>query len=311
MNNQEDFNNFVNNAAALMVMMMFGSFGMTSMSAPVLMQTAPEEAARSRYNELKPYCHTINDIEAIAERRGIVKMYHGTPTEFTEMFVEYGPKVPYKAENTARYVAHLYNIPWIEFQDVVHRTHEVIERLSTAPVFVAARWAWSFPLGEILTDFNSHARMFVAAKQLSRKTGYSFDDANDSLHELAQKLAKTKKNAPRYTFESAPDILELPDRLALKSKTGAIVQLGIDARAIPDNIIHSAQSSVKYCRTGEVSLAETEAYWNVSYTDARIPINSIRSAKVIARGLKPWEEDLVEDLIRKDLEQNLVAEGVR
>lgn len=255
------------------------------------------EIAISRWNEILKYCHSLNDIKRIANRQGIIKLYHGCPTEFAEIMVKEGPRVPYKVEDTGRYVARVYDISWVEFRPYAYRKQEVVERLSTATAPVAARWAWSFPLGEVLTDLNSHARLFVAFKKLAKEKGVSLDDAWDELDKKAMGIAK--REGLRYTIETSPDILGLPDKLALKVKTGALVELEVDARALSDLTVLSAQQELEGIDKGYWSEQEMLEYWNHQYKDIKVAPGNIKSVRIIIRDMQPWEQDIIEELAKE------------
>lgn len=285
---------------AMMVMAM--GFGI--MSPVLLPQKASKNEDRSRValsraQELERYCHSLEDIRNIANRQGVVKLYHGAPTEFAESLVSYGPRVPYEVEATARYVARVYELSWVEFRPFAYRVHEVVQKLSTAPAPVAARWAWSFPLGEVLTDLNSHARMVVASKALARAEGINLDDAYEELDQKA--ISTAKERGIRYTTEAAPDILGLPDKLALRTKTGALVELEVDGRAIPEGIALSARQYLDGIDKGYWTKEEAALFWNYEYRDIKIAPSSIKSARIVIRDMRPWEQELVEDMFRKGL----------
>jgi len=260
----------------------------------------PREAiAYDRWQQLKQYLHTIDDIKRIANRQGTIKLYHGAPTEFAELLVKEGPRVPYRVEDTGRYVARVYGIPWVEFRPYAYRAHEVVGRLSTAPIAIAARWAWTFPLGEILTDLNAHARMFVAFKKKARREGISLDDAYDQLYEEAIQIGKEK--GIRCTTDSAPNILGLPNKLATQTETGALVEIDVDARALPEYAVHSAQQYINSIDTGHCTEHETFLYWNHEYIDIKVAAENVKSSRIVIRDMQPWEQDLVEDIIKKEL----------
>lgn len=261
---------------------------------------APREiVAYNRWQQIKRYLHTIDDIRRIANRQGIIKLYHGAPTEFAELLVTQGPRVPYRVEDTGRYVARVYGIPWVEFRPYAYRAHEVVEKLSTAPAAIAARWAWTFPLGEVLTDLNAHARMFVAFKEKAIREGISLDDAYDQLYEEAIQVARG--TGARCTTESAPDVLGLPDKLALQKKAGALVEIGVDARALPERIVRDAVIRLGYIDKGETTEQETVLYWNHEYTDIKVAAENVRSSRIVISGMQSWEQDLVEEIIKKEL----------
>ncbi len=285
-----------------MIQLMFARFILNDVphAAGLLNPENSTPVVRSRLQELKKYTHTLNDIRRISTKTGVVKLYHGAPTEFAELLVKYGPRIPYKVEDTARYVARLYGIVWMEFRPYAYRHRESVERLSTSTAPIAARWAWSFPLGEVLTDLNSHSRMLVAAKKSPRETGVSVEDAYNDLHDRAADIAR--ETGARYTFDSAPDILNLPDKLALQQKTGALVELVVDARAIPDYTASSAAQILKLLDEGEITETVALAWWNYQYRDIKIAPGNIKSSRIVIRNMEWWEQDAIEDLIKLELE---------
>ncbi len=258
-----------------------------------------EKIAISHWKEILKYCHTIDDLKKIASGQGTIKLYHGAPTEYAKIMLREGPRVPYKVEDTARYVANLYGIPWMAFYRWAHRRHEVREKLSTATAPVAARWAWSFGLGEVLTDLNAHARMYVAFKALSIRERISLDDAYDRLDKEAIEIART--TGQRYNIESAPDLLGLPDKLALKSKTGALVEITVDAgtEAVSFIASHDARYYLEEIETGRLPVGEALLFWNHGYRDFRIDPSDIISMRIVVRNLQSWEQDMIEDLIKE------------
>lgn len=265
----------------------------------------PATTPSSRLQELKKYTHTVSDMRRIAAKTGLIKLYHGAPTEFAELLVKHGPTIPYKVEDTARYVARTYGLVWLEFRPYAYRVREVVTRLSTATAPVAARWAWSFPLGEVLTDLNSHARMLVEAKKVARVKDISTEDAYEELHEQAMTLAK--ETGIQYNFDNAPDILGLQDKLALQQKTGALVELVVDGRALSDHAVRSASQILRDLDSGEMSEAETLALWNHQYHDIKIAPGNIKSARIVISGMERWEQDAIEDMIKQEL---AAAEGL-
>ncbi len=264
---------------------------------PIASVQGREHVASTHWNEILKYCHTVDDLKKIASGQGTIKVYHGCPTEYAELMIKQGPSVPYKVEDTARYVARVYGIPWIAFYRWAYRRHEVREKLSTATAPVAARWAWSFPLGEVLTDLNSHARMYVAFKALSVREGISLDDAYDKLDKQAIEIAKA--TGQRYNIESAPDILGLPDKLALKLKTGALIEITVNARIVSDMASHDAKYFLKEIETGELPLKEALLFWNHEYRDFRLDPEDIISMRIVVRNMQPWEQNMIEDMIKE------------
>lgn len=256
-----------------------------------------EQVAASHWDEILKYCHTIEDLKNIVNERGIIKLYHGCPTEYAEIMIKEGPRVPYKVEDTARYVARLYGIPWMAFYRWAYRRHEVREKLSTATAPVAARWAWTFPLGEVLTDLNAHARMYVAFKALSIRERISLDDAYEKLSNEAVEIAKA--TGQQYNVESAPNILGLPDKLALKSGTGALIEIVVRTTVVSSMAKHDADYFIKQVEMGELPVEEALLFWNHDYRDFRIDPSDIRSMRIVVRDMQPWEQDLIEDMVKE------------
>jgi len=254
-----------------------------------------QSRATSRWQEILKYCHTINDIRTIASGHGDVYVYHGAPTAFAEAMIKSGPQVPYKVEDTARYVASIYSISYKAFAPWAYRRHEVREKLSTATAPVAARWAWSFPLGEVLTDLNSHARMYIAMKALSQQKRISMSDAYEQLGEEAIKISR--ETGQKYTTDSTPDLLGLPDKLAFKEKTGALVQIRVDASALPEFVQHDAGVTLKYL--DEEGVKGSLMHWNHNYMDMRINPEDIKSIRIVVRGMEEWEQDEIERMVKE------------
>jgi len=274
----------------------------TATESPILQPTR-EVVAEKRWQQIKRYMHTIDEIKQIAERRGIVHLYHGCPTEFADLLVKYGPKVPYAVEDTGRYVAKVYGLTWMEFRRYVYRSHEYVSRLSTAPAAIACRWAWSFPLGEVLSDINAMARMYIRFKEIARERGISLDDAYDDLYNEAVELAKAR--GYYATSDSAPDILGLPDKLALKDQTGSLVQIDVDARALPKYAVHDAGLHMKHLASKEMSEQEVFLAWNHHYRDVKIAPGNVGPRRIVIRGMERWEQDMIEDIIRREIAEIL------
>lgn len=256
-----------------------------------------EYIATSHWQEVLKYCHTVDDLRRIAAGQGIIKLYHGCPTEYAEIMVKQGPRVPYKVEDTARYVANLYGIPWRAFYRWAHRRHEVVEKLSTATAPVAARWAWTFPLGEILTDLNANARMYVAFKVLSVREGISLDEAYDRLYNKAIEIGRA--TGQPCTTDSAPSLLGLPNKLVLKSGTGALIEIVVDAKATSHIGSHDAKIFLEEIESGELSVEDALLHWNHDYRDFRISPDEVISMRIVVRGMRPWEQDMIEEMVKE------------
>jgi len=259
--------------------------------------TTPQE----RFQQIRELWHTFDDIHNIANQRGIVKLYHGAPTMFAELLVKKGPCIPYRVEDTARYVAKVYGLTWYEFRPYAYRAHEVVERLSTAPASIAVRWAWSFPKGEILTDLNSHARLVFAAKPISKQRRISLDDAVEELYEQAWAIGRQR--GIRVTFDSAPDVLGIEDRIPVEPRTGSLVELEVSGRAIHRRVALDAQYRIRDVKSGEVSKELAVIFWNNTYIDIKVAPRNIRKARIVIRDMESWEEEPVEDEIRRYIAQ--------
>ncbi len=264
-------------------------------AAPVLQDR--EQIAAAHWKEVLKYCHTVDDLKKIVSGQGTIKVYHGAPTEYAELMVRFGPRVPYKVEDTARYVAGLYGIPWQAFYRWAYRRHEVREKLSTATAPVAVRWAWSFPLGEVLTDLNAHARMYLASKALSVREGIGVADAYDRLYNEAIEIGRV--TGQQCTTDSAPTLLGLPNKLPPKSGTGALVEIVISSRVVSNMVSHDAKSYLEDIESGELPPREALLYWNHNYKDFRIAPDEIISMRIVVRGLQPWEQNMIEDMIKE------------
>ncbi len=257
----------------------------------------PQQQAASKWKEILKYCHTMSDLRKIASGTGRIYIYHGAPTAFADAMVKSGPNVPYRAEDTARYVADLYGISYRAFARVAYRRHDVVTRLSAATAPVAARWAWSFPLGEILTEFNAQARMYLASKKLSLERGISVDNAYDELSNRAIEIGK--ETGQRYSSNVVPDLLGLPDKIGTKMKTGALVQIEVDASVIGMTAQHDAKFYLKDVATGETTAAEVLMFWNHGYRDFLLEPENVKSMRVVVRDMQPGEQDIVEEMIRE------------
>lgn len=236
--------------------------------------------------ELKPqitkFSHKLQDIQTIASGKGIVKFYHGAPQEFAERLVAKGPRVPYKVEDVAREVAETYGLTYKEFWRFAHRRHEVVQGLSTATAPVASRWAQHFPTGEILSDLNATARLVARAKVV-KKAGETLTDAYNRVAAEAGALAKAK-GVPA-TSGTMADMLGLPDKYALASGKGALVEIQVDASKIPQHLRKSAQLELDSLGRGEIGLDEFLQQWNHQYKDFKLSPDDIISSKIVVRDI--------------------------
>jgi len=232
--------------------------------------------------EITRYSHKVSDVRRIASGTGTVKLYHGAPTEFAERLVKEGPRVPYRVEDVAREVAERYGLTWKEFYRFAYRRHETVGGLSTATAPVASRWGQHFPIGEVLTDLNSNARLVARAKEI-KLPGEGLTDAYNRLALEAEELARKKGVA--FSTENLADLLRLPDKYGLKQRTGALVELEVDVSKLPKHIRRSANQELETLSRGEITEKELLDLWNHEYKDFKISPDAIRASKIVVRDM--------------------------
>lgn len=231
-------------------------------------------------SELRRYLHTIDDIRQIAERRGIIRVYHGLPFLYARSFVravKEGRLTPKwgSAETIGRWIARLYDIPWVEF---IHRTtagstmesyaRADVDRVSTAPVAVAWRWATTAKYGEVADQLNEWARLMVEAKR--RKMDFwTFQD-------MADRYVVKAKSETR----SLADALGLPNRLA-EYIGGAIIAIRVQSADVPE---YARRLATLFYQAITDAPEETQGIiqeWNNRYIDIKVEHRKIRDARII------------------------------
>jgi hypothetical protein len=211
--------------------------------------------------------HTMDDLQAIVRGTGSVPLYHGAPAQNARAIVKKGVSLPQSGEAAARDVAKRYGITpteWryrVEPQGVGAGYGSETARLSTAPSPVAARWASHFPQGEVYSDLNAKARMYVEAK----RRGVSLDD----LHDLVD-----------------GNILTRPDRLGAANRMptpryGHIVSSQVDARAISPHTKKGAQRLLNAVDSGSMTPEEAIHHWNMTYQDIKVAPKHFRNPQLV------------------------------
>lgn len=217
--------------------------------------------------------HTLEDITNIANKTGTVPLFHGAPANNATRMVSDGIDLPPSGSAAASNIAKTYGIPWTEWKHRVEPGRQgsgygdEVRRLSTAPPDVAGRWASHFPQGEIYSDLNTKARLYLEAK----RRGMSVDDLEDIVHELPGPknfLASADK-------AGAPDLMKSPGY-------GHIVQMNVDGRAIPRGVSGAAASQLEAVTEGEMTMAEMIDRWNRTYRDIKVHPQNVRSMSLVS-----------------------------
>ncbi|MDP2662022.1 MAG: hypothetical protein Q8R28_14960 [Dehalococcoidia bacterium] len=229
----------------------------------------------------RPYFHTLRDIRAIAHQRGTVTVYHGTNAVFARQIVAHGVRLPSTGEQVVRFVTSVYGIPYVAFTSRMYVADYggEVARLSTAPAGVAIRWALHFKMGEVLSQLNAKARLHLATDKMVREHGVDYDDALNVLYEQSQEIAN--KRGASWDFNKAPDFLELPDLLASDNGQGALLAFDVDARAIPEYVVRTAQSELGYPLGYPEEIDEALLAWNTSYKDIKIVPRHLKNARIV------------------------------
>ena len=251
-------------------------------------QPGSKEVAVSKWNEALKYVYKKRDLERLIVGFGPIYTYHGAPEEYAEALVRSGPRVPYTVESVAKRVAVRYGLDWPEFYKYAFRAQspEKIERLSTAPILVAMRWASSFKQGEVLTALNAWARMLVEAKRIGGKR----DKVIDELFEKARSYAKPRT----MTTDQAPDVLNLPDKFPRITTTGAIVQILTDVQSLSNSHAGDAQSTLDEMAAHPEEKEGILLRFNDSYVDMKIDPSAIKSTKIVVRGIPYGTTDVIQ-----------------
>ena len=211
--------------------------------------------------------HTLEDITNIAKKKGLVKVYHGAPKQNALGIMRKGISLPPSGEHAAMLVAKKYGITPTEWR---HRVEPFAvgagygtetARLSTSSAPIASRWASHFPQGEVITDLNEKARMYLAAK----KRGMSPSQLWDT-------VAGPRKNALREL--GAPDLMPNP-------KYGHIVEFDVDARAFSNQTRREAMSTLNAINRGHLTAEDAVSHWNSAYRDMKIAPKHARNPRLL------------------------------
>jgi hypothetical protein len=254
--------------------------------------------AMMKWNQTAHYSHTKQDLINIRDGSGYIYVYRGSPEEHAEDALENG-LWPYQIEDVARKVAFTYGISLATFKKFAPRaqTRQIIP-ISSAPALIAFRWASNFKYGEVMSDFNSHARMIVAAFHKTHRQRITLSDAYEQLHNEAISWARVK--GLTYTTDAAPDILGLPDKFPRRKATGAITQIKIRADLLTEHFGHDAGVTVEAIEHPE--LHKYNQYpllsWNDAYRDFRLQPADIISMKIVVRGIPFHSSDIVREMLK-------------
>jgi len=265
-----------------------------------IVQMSEEYVAESRAKIalVRTHDHTVQDIRNIAEGKGTVKVYHGAPTAFAQALVEKGPNYPYNVLDVALKVAETYGLTWEEFKSYAHRWHESFPTMSTAPAEVASRWAYTFPQGEVLSDLNQAARLVVEAKKRAEKTGRTIEEEYNLMHEEVSQWFH-KPDTPKDAIISwTADLLGLPDLFMPKDRTGALVELEVDAADLSEHTRTGARRLLAYYEKGEITEEQLLNNWNTSYQDMKVDPAKIKSRRLAVEGIPYFAGDVVSGRIR-------------
>ena len=227
--------------------------------------------------------HSLDEIRNIAAGTGETRLFRGTTADNAEAIMQNGLKLPESGEAAAQSVAKLYGIPWTEWKYRVEPNGvggnygSATKRLSTAPYPVASRWgqAGAFPQGEINSQLNAEARLYSEAK----RRGVPYDD----LYNEAGDAAVAQGTPSMYKY---PDAIGAPDKMAPKSKEGAMFQVIVDSRAISPRIRKEAQMYLDGIARGEYTPEQAVKYWNINYQDIKIHPQNIKRLELLNKAMK-------------------------
>lgn len=238
--------------------------------------------------------HGVDDLERMAGRSvGDVNVYHGTTGSRAGQILKEGFKPLESGEAAAKQVADLYEIPWVEWQNRIEPINigsgygKAPARVSAGTYPIAARWASHFPQGELLTDLNHKARMYLGWKESGSQLPY------DEWYENAWNMAKTLRGKQTSgLYERAPDLLGFPDRMP-SPEGGAILGLTVDSRSIPPYTRDIVEHMLGRIRNGRESVDDMLRSWNYNYHDIKIHPSNVKDVSLasprntaLARSLK-------------------------
>lgn len=219
--------------------------------------------------------HNLKQLRRIAGGYGKVPLYHGTTADNAARILQEGIKLPQSGEAAAMEMAKRYGIPWTEWKARVEPGMigagygGATKKLSTAPYGIAERWSEHFPQGEINSQLNEKARMYLAAKQ----RGVDLD----TLYDKAAAASKAAGNPPSSHYW--PDAIGAPDLMKPKRPGGVIMQMVVDARDIPKYARDEAMWSLK--DIPEDGLKNVFRNWEGNYKDIKIDPRKIKRMQIV------------------------------
>ena len=222
-----------------------------------------------------PFAHKIKHLRRMAGGYGKVPLYHGTTADNATKILEEGFKLPESGEAAAMAMAKRYGIPWTEWK---HRVEpgmvgagygEATRKLSMGPFGIAERWSQHFPQGEINSQLNEKARMYVEAKRRGVDLDALYDEA----------VAASKAQGLPPSSHYWPDAIGAPDLMKPTRPGGVVLQGTVDARNIPEHMRHEARYYLK--DLPEMGKKNTISQWEGNYKDFKIDPRKVKDLRVV------------------------------
>jgi hypothetical protein len=257
-----------------------------------------EQQTISKWNEACNYCWTKSDLQRIVSGAGTIDVYHGCPEDFADSLIT-GGYHEYSVYGLARFVCAKYGLPFTLYSKFAHRVRqkEVFQKMSTAPVLIAFRWASNFKYGEVLSDLNSTARILRYILD-NRDNSISVSDQYDRLYNQAIEIGKRPENQ-HANSDTFPDLLGLPDRYSRSTSTGAIVQIKVRIAMIYQQAWHDAKMTLNAMEEESSNEYLTLRGYNDSYIDIHISNEDMIARKVVIRDIPYRCTDYVRDLMKQ------------
>lgn len=276
-------------------MVAFTSFVNVAIADAFVLKDPDQNKAIAKWNEAVKYTYTKREIKQMAYGHGTMYTYHGGPEEFVESFVLSGLH-EYTTYGLAREVAGKYKIPFKLFEKFVPRVShkETFKAMSTAPILIAMRWASSFKLGEVLSDFDSHARMLRYALD-TFKNDKHFSDHFSDLYDKGFALAKSK--GIQGSYENIADVMGLPEKYPREKTTGAIAQITIRIDPVAWHIQHDAQMALNSIEEHPNDEEAIIRGFNDHYLDLKVTPEQVLSKRIVLRGIPYHTVDVVHDVL--------------
>jgi len=257
-----------------------------------------ERQVIAKWNEACNYCWTKEDLQRIVSGIGTIDVYHGCPEDFADSLASTGFH-EYSIYGLAKFVCSKYGLPWTLYSKFANRVQfkETFQKMSTAPVLIAFRWASNFKYGEVLSDLNSTARVLRYILD-NRDNSIPISEQQDKLYNKAIEIGKNPSN--QYaTSDSYPDLLGLPDRYSRSNSTGAIAQIKVNIKTIVGNAKHDAEMTLRAMEEYTANPYMTLRGYNDSYIDIHVANSEMLSRKVIIRGIPYRCTDYIRELMHQ------------